>query len=328
MLEAKYESLNTVWEESEPLDWTAFQMAIQGTMDLSNDELLNLGSNLRGVGDFGGDYKGKEFMREGHLGFEDGDDYLEWWMGFKLGPVGGIDTRVYSPWGGSASSGILELEADLTCGEMERDAKLLDVEGLNLPELWASPSLPPRSEERQKFKVEELERGDVRSEAENEGDWERPPPIPPRMRPRERRPRPFSFQLSPAGSGEFSVVSKGSGDYSVHSKDWSISSVDSYTPHNSTHQPTNHNSTNSTDKFMDDQPLATPTQTSYAKPMAIPTFAGSMDTPASTASFPMSPMPQLTGIESEIVMGSNLHHDLGDFLSWESQFVPLGEEIE
>lgn len=358
MLEAKYDSLNTVREESEPLDWTAFEMAIQGTMYLPDDEVLHLGSSMSGIGGFGGDIKGKGVLRERLCGVEDGDDYFEWWMGFKLGPVGGIDTRVSSPWDGSASSGILELEADLTDGVVERDAKLLDVNDFNFPEVWASPTETRKGEVRHKVKGEQLEKGDVRTEDET------PPPIPPRLRPRERGTRPFSFQLSPAGSGEFSIVSKGSGDYSVHSKDWSVSSMDTstpstlrHTPHTSTskypqnpfnfaipmddrkssqsnHTPshlylTAHTPNNSTNAaYLDSQPLATPTQTSYAKPMVNPTFARPMDTATSSASFPMSPMPLLTGVGSEVVMGSNLHHDLGDFLSWESQFVPLGEEEE
>lgn len=333
VLEAKCEGMEGVWGESEGLDWTAFQMAIQGTMDLPDELLYELLSISTGLGGYGsGDIKGKGVLRQGIL--DDGDDYFEWWTSFQLGPVGGIDTRASSPWDGSASSGILELEADLTCGEVEGDAKLLEVDDLNFPEVWASPIEMRRGEmkkeeARHKVRGKELEREEI------------PPPIPPRFRPRQRRPRPFNFQLSPARSREFSVVSKGSGDYSGHSGDCSVSSMDTFTPstlhhtpHHSTysthsHTPshlnltahTPHNSTHSSHPTN----LTTPTNT-YAKPMQTPTFARPMGTPASTASFPMSPMPQLTGVGSEVVMGSNLHHDLGDFLSWESQFVPFGED--
>ncbi|CAG8952815.1 hypothetical protein HYFRA_00007528 [Hymenoscyphus fraxineus] len=257
LLEAKYDSLNTF----EDVDWTAFQMAIQGTMDLPiEDSTIAEGNEPN-----------EPFISE------DEEDYYSWWLDFHLGPIGGMGTRASSPWGGSASSGILELEADLTFGEEQGDAKLLDVDMLAFPSPLLSPpkriSTPPPPKRKSTP----------------------PPPVPPRSRSARVRtkPRPFSFQLSSAGSEELSVLdlrSRRDQNVPAHSLQHTIA-----------------------------RPMI--------EPDTIPFVPRPLDTPASTASFPMSPMAQLTGQgEGEVVMGSNLHHDLGDFLSWESQFVPFGEE--
>ncbi|CAG8974335.1 hypothetical protein HYALB_00006183 [Hymenoscyphus albidus] len=257
LLEAKYDSLNTF----EDVDWTAFQMAIQGTMDLPiEDPTITEGNESN-----------EPFISE------DEEDYYSWWLDFHLGPIGGMGTRASSPWGGSASSGILELEADLTFGEEQGDARLLDIDMLAFPSpLLSSPkriSTPPPPKRKSTP----------------------PPPVPPRFCSARVRtkPRPFSFQLSSAGSEELSVLD-------LRSR-------------------------------RDQNVPARSLEHTIARPMIEPdtiTFVPRpLDTPASMASFPMSPMPQLTGHgEGEVVMGSNLHHDLGDFLSWESQFVPFGEE--
>jgi hypothetical protein len=121
-LEKSYYQLHTRWEEAEPLDWTAFQVAI-------------LGSSLP-----------EEYEDD-----ESHPDIMEWWEGFAIGSPGslvrgGNENRLSG--GSLASSGIFEGEERFEA-DIDDDAEELTedhvLELRSSPVTSSIPSPPPRN---------------------------------------------------------------------------------------------------------------------------------------------------------------------------------------
>jgi hypothetical protein len=89
-LEQKYSSLHAMWEETEPLDWIAFQMAMLGNSLLQANE----------DDDDDDDYN-------------DQTDLITWWEGFAIGPPGRLikeEVRYHLDVESIENSGVVEAE--------------------------------------------------------------------------------------------------------------------------------------------------------------------------------------------------------------------------
>jgi hypothetical protein len=130
-LENKYTSLHTMWEEAEPVDWTAFQMA-------------TLGNSL------------PENVPENNEEEDDRDDLCEWWEALAVGPPGKLVTEQDKgePEDESlASSGILGVDeiakANVDRGVKERTEEYVrELQELSSTFANSAPSLQNQAQHR------------------------------------------------------------------------------------------------------------------------------------------------------------------------------------
>ncbi|EPE30723.1 hypothetical protein GLAREA_03690 [Glarea lozoyensis ATCC 20868] len=99
-LEKSYSPLHTMWEQEEPVDWNAFQMATLGNSLPANESKSEEDEDTK-------------------------EDLCEWWEALAVGPPGKLvkgQDKDKPEAKSSASSGILEVD-EIARGDMDKDAK-------------------------------------------------------------------------------------------------------------------------------------------------------------------------------------------------------------